>query len=209
MKLYYSAGSCSTSCHITLEESGLPYQAVQVDWDNPSDPHLAEAMRLNPLGTLPVFVADKNTVLAQNLAIHTYVAEKAPTKNLLPPAGTCERAEAMNWLSFVASDLHKSFSPLFGLESISSDKQVQQSVRTWAVGGVKEYLSFLDTHLAGRDYLMGKAFTVADAYAFVVVNWTNWLGIPLGEYKNLRAYLARVSERPAVQKVCREEGLLE
>lgn len=207
MKLYYSAGSCSTSCHITLEESGLQYQAVKIDWDNAKDPSLAEVKRLNPLGTLPIFVTDNNTVLDQNVGIHTYVAERAPTKQLLPPAGTLERAEAMNWLSFVAADLHKSFSPLFGIESISADKKTQENVRSWATKNVQGYLAFLEMRLAGKDYLMGKVFTVADAYCFVVVNWTQWLDISLDEYKKLKAYLARILARPAVQKVYQEEGL--
>ena len=207
MKLYYSAGSCSTSCHITLEESGLPYEAVEVDWDNPAQ--AAEVTRLNPLGTLPILITDKETLLSQNLGIHTYVADLAPAKHLLPPAGTLERAEAMNWLSFIASDMHKSFSPLFGLESISPDKQVQESVRAWSVGNIKNCLSYLETRLAGKDYLMGKAFTVADAYCSVVVNWTQWVGISIEENKNLKAYLGRVRERPAVQKVYKEEGLSE
>src|SRR4051812_2889521 len=107
IKLFYSAGSCSTSCHITLEESGLPYEAIEIDWDNEADPNADEAMRLNPLGTLPVAIVAPNQTLTQNIGIHTYVADLAPQKNLLPKPGTFERAEAMNWLSFVASDLHK------------------------------------------------------------------------------------------------------
>lgn len=206
MKLFYSAGSCSTSCHITLEESGLPYEAVEVDWDNAQDPNIALIKKLNPLGTLPVFIADKDTVLAQNLAIHTYVADRVPDKKLLPPPGSLDRAEAMHWLSFVAADLHKSFSPLFGLAGISPDKNVQEAVRDWAVAGVKENLTYLESRLAGREYLMGP-FTVVDAYGFVVVSWTQWLSISLAEYPNIQAYLARVKARPAVQKVYAAEGL--
>lgn len=208
MKLYYSAGSCSTSCHITLEESGLAYEAIEVDWDKADDPNVALVNRLNPLGTLPVFLTDKNAQLDQNLAIHAYVADLARAKQLLPAAGTLERAQALNWLSFVAADLHKSFSPLFSLEAISPDKKTQETVRAWAVESVNKGLAYLDARLAGNDYLMGKNFTVADAYAFVVVGWTQWVGISIEGYQNLKAYLARVAERPAVRKVYKEEGLL-
>src|SRR5437870_2124852 len=103
MKLYYSAGSCSTSCHISLEESGLKHEAIGIDWDNQSDPNIALVTKLNPLGTLPVMVVENGKTLTQNIAIHTYVADLAPHSNLLPPSGTFERAEAMQWLSFVAS----------------------------------------------------------------------------------------------------------
>jgi glutathione S-transferase len=209
MKLFYSAGSCSTSCHISLEESGLKYEAVGIDWDNSSDPNVQEVTRLNPLGTLPVFLTDQGTVLDQNVAIHTYIADQARDRHLLPSAGTPERAQAINWLAFVGTDLHKSFSPLFGLESFSKDERVRSEFKNWAVSNVNSYLSYLNNRLEGKDYLLGKNFTVADSYCFVVSNWTKWLEIPIDSYKNLQKYLDRVYQRPAVQKVLKLEGLLD
>jgi glutathione S-transferase len=208
MKLYYSAGSCSTSCHITLEEAGLKYEAIEVDWDNPQDPHASEALRLNPLGTLPVFVTDSGEALTQNVAIHTYVADQDPEHRLLPSSGM-KRAQVMNWMSFVAADLHKSFGPLFGLSSISKNETTQTEVRNWAVKNINQYLEFLNESLAGKDYLTGQNFTVADAYCFVVLGWTKGLKIPTGSYHNVEGYLKRVYERPAVQRVLKAEGLLE
>ena len=207
MKLYYSAGSCSTSCHIVLEESGLKYEAIEVDWDNESDPNIALVAKLNPLGTLPILVTDEGRQLDQNIAIHTYIADKAPGKNLLPPAGTPERADALNWMSFVASDLHKSIGGLFSLAAISDDKAVQAAVRKFMVGRTNTCLKYMDEKLAGKDYLLGKNFSPADAYAFVVLGWTKWLEIPLAPYANLGGYLARIAARPAVAKVLTEEGL--
>jgi glutathione S-transferase len=208
MKLYYSAGSCSTSCHITLEESGLKYEAVGVDWDNPADPNVEMVVRLNPLGTLPIFVTDDGAQLDQNVAIHTYVAEKAPAAGLLPAAGTIERARAMNWLSFVASDLHKSFSPLFGLSAIVEGEKSQAEVRRWAVNNVKANLEYLDKHLAKSEFITGSNFTVVDAYAFVVISWCKWVEIPTTPYRNVEAFLGRVLARPAVQRVLKAEGLM-
>jgi len=208
MKLYYSAGSCSTSCHITLQESGLKYEAIEVDWDNAKDPNVELVSRLNPLGTLPILITDEGKQLDQNLAIHTYIADKATNKNLLPPAGSVERAEALNWLSFVATDLHKSIGALFGLPRISEDKAVQATVRKYMVDSANGYLTYLDSKLAGKDYLMGRTFTPADAYAFVVLGWTKWLEIPLTSYTHIQSYQARVAARPAVAQVLKDEGLL-
>ncbi len=208
MKLYYSAGSCSTCCHIALEEAGLKHEAIAIDWDNASDPNIAVIEKLNPLGTLPVLGFEGGKVLSQNLAILTYIADQAPEKKLLPAHGTFERAEAMNWLSFVASDLHKSVGGLFATESFSEDKTKQADYRTWGLANANRTLSFLNESLAGKDYLMGKQFTVADAYAFVVVGWTKWLGISLEPYAHIRSYQNRVLERPAVQKILKLEGLL-
>ncbi|MGK5085490.1 glutathione binding-like protein [Bdellovibrionota bacterium FG-1] len=207
MKLYYSAGSCSTSCHITLEESGLKYEAIEVDWDNASDPNIAVVAKLNPLGTLPVLITDEGRQLDQNFAIHAYVADLAPSKNLLPSSGTFERAEALNWLSFVCSDLHKSIGGLFSVSRISDDKTIQATVRNYMVERSNECLRYLDAKLAGKDYLMGKTFTAADAYAFVVVGWTQWLEIPTTPYPNIQSYMGRIAARPAVTKVLKEEGL--
>ena len=208
MKLYYSAGSCSTSCHITLEESGLKYEAIEIDHDKPSDPNIALVERLNPLGTLPILITDDGKQLDQNLAIHAYIAEKAPNSGLLPAAGTFERAQTLNWLSFICSDLHKSIGGLFGTTYVSEDKAVQAAYRQYMLGNSNQYLSYLDKHLAGKDYVMGKTFTAPDSYAYVVLGWTKWLEIPLTPYKNIEAYMARVTARPAVARVLKAEGLV-
>ena len=208
MKLYFSAGSCSTSCHIVMEESGLPYEAIMVDWDNPSDPNIALVSKLNPNGTLPVCITDEGKQLDQNLSIHAYIASKAPQKNLMPEAGTYEYAKALNWLSYVAADLHKTIGALFGVQAISQEKSVQDTVRKFMVGRSLECLRVLNAELAGKDYLMGKQFTPADAYAFVVLGWTQYLDIPLNDYKNIQAYMGRIAARPAVVKVLRAEGLV-
>lgn len=207
MKLYYSAGSCSTSCHIVLEEAGLKYEAIEVDWDNASDPNIALVSKLNPLGTLPILVTDDGKQLDQNLAIQIYAADLAPGKNLLPAHGTIERAQALNWLSFVAADLHKSVGALFGLPYMTPDKEAQATIRKFMVGRANETIAYVESKLEGKDYLMGSTFTPADAYAFVVLGWTKWLEIPLTPYKNVQAYLARVAARPAVAKVLKAEGL--
>lgn len=207
MKLYYSPGSCSTSCHLSLEESGLKYELVKVDFDNDNDPNLQLINKLNPLGTLPVLITEEGKQLDQNMSIHTYIADKAPGKGLLPAFGTPERAEALNWLGFVHSDLHKSIGGMFSIPAISQDKNVTAAVRAYMVEGAKKTISYMNNKLEGRDYVCGKTFTVADAYAFIVLGWTKWLDIPLAEYKNVTTYLARIAARPSVAKALKEEGL--
>ncbi len=209
MKLYYSAGSCSTCCHIALEESGLKHEAIAIDWDQASDPNLALVAKLNPMGTLPVMTIEPGKVLSQNVAILTHIADQAPEKKLMPAHGTFERSEAMNWLSFVSSDLHKSVGGLFSVQAFSVDPAKQAEYRAFGLKAANNALSCLNQGLANKDFLMGKQFTVADAYAFVVLGWTKWLDIPLDAYPNVSAFMARVFERPAVQKVYQMEGLLD
>lgn len=205
MKLYYSAGSCSTSCHLTLEESGLKYEAIKLDFDKAEDAALVK--KLNPMGTLPVFITDEGKQLDQNLAIHAYVAEKAAGKNLLPAKGTPEYFTALNWLSFVAADLHKAVGGLFAVPYISTDKNIQATVRTAKLIDANHALKVLDDHLAKNDFILGKNFSPADAYAFVVCGWTKWLEIPLTPYTHIQNFMKRVSDRPAVYKALKEEGL--
>jgi glutathione S-transferase len=185
----------------------LKYEAIEIDWDKTSDPNLALVTKLNKMGTLPILITDDGKQLDQNIAIQVYAADLAPGKKLLPPAGTLERAQAMNWLSFVAADLHKSVGSLFGLPYISKDEAVLEPVRKFMVSRATDAIAYLEEKLAGREYLMGKDFTPADGYAWVVLGWTKYLEIPLTPYSNIQAFMTRVAKRPAVAKVIQEEGL--
>lgn len=206
MKLYYSAGACSTTCHIMLEEAGLKYEAIEIDWDNAAS--ASQVQKMNALNQLPILITDDGKQLDQNIAIHQYVADKAPEKNLLPPPGSFERSEALNWMSFACSDLHGGVGALFGLNMISQDPNVKEPVRKYMLERANKVLKYLDDKLAGKDYLMGKQFTPADAYAYIVTGWTQWLEIPLTPYKNIQSYRKRIESRPAVAKVLKEEGLI-
>lgn len=208
IKLYYSAGSCSTACHMSLEYSGLKYEAIEIDWEKENDPNIALVTKLNPLGTLPVLVTDDGKVLYQNVAIHTYIADLAPRSKLLPEVGTFERAEAMNWLSFVNSDLHKGIGGLFSVKAVSPDLAVQEAYKKYCLSTSHQYLKFMNAELEGRNFLTGKEFCAADAYAYVVTGWCEWLEIPLESYTNIIAYRKRVASHPVINKVLKAEGLI-
>lgn len=196
------------ACEIALEEMNVARESILLDWDN-NDANLQELNRLNPLGAAPVAVIDRGTAVTQNIAIMEYFSDKNPQSKMLPPPGTVERAVAMQWLSFAATDFHKSFQPLFALDYISKNETTRTEVRNWAVAGVNENLAYLDQALAGKDFITGSTFTAADCYLFVVANWTKWQQIDLSSYKNLSAYLARVYQRPAVQTVLKKSNLLQ
>jgi glutathione S-transferase len=208
MKLYFSGGSCAMSCHIALEEAGLNYTPAQVDWDKPSAEY-EEMKKLNPLGVVPVLVTDQGKIITQNAAILEFLADSKPSSHLLPSVGTVERAEVMQWVSFVSSDLHKSFGPLFMGDAITANAEGKKDVRAWAEKNLHGYLSYVEKSLTGKDFICGSQFTIADAYLFTVVNWCQWVKVPTTEYKNITSYMARVASRPAVQKAMKMEGLLE
>jgi glutathione S-transferase len=199
MKLYGAPGACSMSCHIALEESKIPFEASIAKFEERQG--WQEIERLNPQGAVPVLVLDDGKVLTQNIAILTYVAERAPAAKLLPEPGTLERAQAYQWLSWVASDLHKAFGLLF-------NDATPEEAKKQGMASILDMLSQAERHLEGKEFLVGGRFGVADAYFFTVYGWSKWMDVPTDGYKNLNAYAGRILERPAVRAAMKREGLI-
>lgn len=197
MKLYVSPGACSMSCHIAFEESGLP---VEVEVAK-NDASWVKVNELNPQGAVPVLVMKDGQVLTQNIAILNFVAENAPQAGLLPEMGTLDRALAFQWLSWVASDLHPAFSPLF-------NPHLAAEARTMQVEKLQKLLAQADRHMSGRQFVAGDQFSVADAYLFTVYGWASYQKIPTEQYRNMTEYCGRIAKRPAVQAVMKREGLI-
>jgi len=201
MKLYYSPGACSLAPHIVAREAGLPVDLVKVDLATHRTETGADYFGINPRGYVPALEID-GELHTEVAALVQYLAEQAPGSTLLPPAGTMERFRVQQWLAFVSSELHKTFSPW--LWHAETAEQTRQAARD------KLGLRFteLDRHLADRAYLTGDTFTVADAYAFTIVNWSNFLKIDLKPYPNLSAFMARVAARPKVREALKAERLV-
>jgi len=201
MKLYYSPGACSLSPHIVASEAGLQVDLEQVNLAEHKTATGQDYMAVNPKGYVPALRLDDGSILTEGLAIVQYLADQKPASGLAPAAGTIGRYRLQEWLTFIGTELHKSFSPLFNKASSDDAKNL-------AKASINRRLAWLDDQLAGRQYLMGGNFTVADAYAFTIVNWTNFVGIELKAYPNLSAYMARVGARPKVQEALKAEGLV-
>ncbi len=201
MKLYYSAGACSLSPHIVLEEAGLPYEAISAPTKTKVLPDGSDYRKVNPLGYVPYLVLDDGTGLREGPAIVQYIADQAPGKKLAPPNGSLARYQLQSWLNFIGTELHKSFSPLF---QPGTPEETRQATKERLLGR----LAWVDGELAGKQYLMGDDFTVADAYLFTVSNWTKPTGIDISGLENLAAYRERVAARPAVQAAMKAEGLI-
>jgi glutathione S-transferase len=201
MKLYFSPGACSLSPHIVLLEAGLPFEKVKADTKTKIMDGGGDYKTVNPLGYVPALQLDDGTILTEGPAIVQYIADKVPDKKLAPPNGTLERTKLQSWLNFVTSELHKSFSPLFNAAMPDEAKKIFRE-------RLGARFAYLDKHLASNDYLMGKSFSVADAYLFVVSNWASRVDVDLSPYANVGAYRKRVSARPSVQAAMKAEGLI-
>ena len=201
MKLYYSPGACSLSPHIALREAGLAFEPVLASTKSHKLQDGTDYYGINPLGYVPLLELDDGTRLREGPAIVQYVADLAPAKNLAPANGTLSRNRLQEWLTFIGTEIHKGFSPLF-------NPNMPEEAKTIFKTKLKSRYEWLDGQLAGKDYLMGEHFTVADGYLFTVTNWTQPTGVDISSYGNVKAWHARVGARPAVQEAMKVEGLL-
>jgi len=200
MKLYYSPGACSLSPHIALREAGLDFEAIQVDLGAKTTKSGADYRKINPKGAVPALEMDGGQVLTEGSAIVQYIADKKPGSKLAPTAGTPERYRLQEWLNYIASEIHKGFSPLFNPKAPDEWKSMVKDM----LGGKFDYLS---KQLDGKSYLMGDTFTVADGYLFTILTWAKGMNIDLGKWPVLKAYVERVGARPAVAATLKAEGL--
>lgn len=201
MKLYYSPGACSLSPHIVLCELGLPHDLERVDLKTHVTASGADYYSINPKGYVPALELDDGQLLTEGPAIVQFLADRKPEAGLLPPAGSLERARVQEWLTFIGTELHKNFSPLF--RPTTSDDW-----KAAALANIERRLGYINDRLADRAYLTGDRFCVADAYLFTVARWTQPMKIDLAPWPHVAAFLQRVAERPGVQAALRAEGLL-
>ena len=201
MKLYYSAGACSLSPHIALEEAGLKYEAISAPTKTKQLPDGSDFRQVNPLGYVPYLVLDDGTGLSEGPAIVQYIADQAPAKKLAPANGTLARYQLQSLLNFIGTELHNNFGPLF-------DPGMPAEAKERFKAKLADRLQHVDGLLAGKTWLMGDDFTVADGYLFTVTNWAQPMQIDLSPYQNLTAYRQRVAARPAVQAAMKAEGLI-
>jgi len=201
MKLYYAPGACSLSPHIALLEAGLPYELVKVDLRAKKLENGDDYLQVNPKGQVPALALDNGELVTEGPVIVQMIADKAASKNLAPARDSAERYKLQEWLTYINGELHKNIGPLFN-PTLSDDAKAVFKDR--AMGKFK----YVDGQLAGKDYLMGKQFTVADGYLFTMLRWADGLKFDLSGLSNLMAYKARVGARPKVQEALVKEGLM-
>ena len=199
MKLYYSPGACSMAVHIALREAGIPVELVMVDLATHKLADGTDYYTISPRGYVPLLELDDGSRHTEASALLQYVGDLDPTGALLPRAGTRERLETVGWLAFIATELHKGFSPLWRSDTPASVKET-------TIAALNRRFADLDARLAKSETLTGK-FSVADAYAFTVVGWSRLLSMSLASFPNLEAYLGRIAARPKVVEALEAEGL--
>jgi glutathione S-transferase len=199
MKLYYTPGACSQAPHIAIHELGLAYDAVKVDLATHKLDDGTDYRTINPKGYVPTLELDDGTRITEANVILQYLAEQKPGR-LAPAFGTKERWKLMEWLAFIATEIHKGFGPLW-------NPKTPADVRERTVQALGNRFGYLAQTLEKQPFLMGNDFTIADAYLFVVLNWSDLHKVDLSPWPALQQFRQRVAARPAVQATLKAEGL--
>jgi glutathione S-transferase len=198
MKLYFSPGACSLSPHITLRESGLEFDLERVDLKTKKTVTGEDYLSINPKGSVPALLMNNNEILTEGPAIVQYIADLAPNAKLAPAASTYERYRLQEWLNFISTEIHKGFSPLF--------KGGSEEAKNTAIENLKKKFDLVEKHLSkSTHFILGDQFTVADAYLYTVLRWTNHFKIDLKDWPYIETYMATINAREGVQAALKAE----
>lgn len=201
MQLYYTPGTCSLSPHIVAREAGIDIDLVKVDLATKLTETGADYRRINPKGSVPALALGEGRMLTEGPALVQYLADLRPDSGLAPANGSFERYRLQEWLNWISTELHKTFSPLWRKDTPQDAQQATKDV-------LAQKFAYLDQHLATSPYLLAD-FSIADAYAFAVLGWAKFFAIDLARWPNVAAYVARIAARPAVRAALVAEGLIE
>ncbi|MCT4703712.1 glutathione transferase GstA [Enterobacteriaceae bacterium H20N1] len=200
MKLYYKAGACSLSPHIVLRETGIDFSLVKVDLANKKTEAGDDYLEINAKGQVPALVLDDGSLLTEGVAIVQFLADKVPDRQLLAPAGSMTRYHTLEWLNYIATELHKGFTPLFNPATPEEYKVIARKA-------LEKKLQYVNEELNDKQWLMGLRFSVADAYLFTVLRWAYAVKLEMNGLSNIEAFMARMKARPAVEAALAAEGL--
>ncbi|KTD40985.1 glutathione transferase GstA [Legionella parisiensis] len=200
MKLYYTKSACSLAVRIVLNELGLNFQDEEVDLQAKKTRSDENYLSINPKGAVPALCLDNGDILTENQVILQYLADTTPGQKLLPSVGDLTRYHTLEWLNYVATELHKTAGMFFYPNLNDETKSIFMSI-------INVKLKHVNERLASGPYLMGKEFTLPDAYLFVIIRWTHYFKMDLSAYKHIEKFMSIVAERPAIVTSLQQEKL--
>lgn len=208
MKLFYSPGACSLAPHIVMAELNMAYEIESVDLRAKKTATGADFKTINVKGSVPALKLESGDIMTESGILIQYLADQKPEMNLFAKFGSMERYRTMEMINFISTDLHKNFTPLWITGMIAKSTEAQTEITTFYKNVLTAKIDFVAEKLGNNDYIMGKDFTIADAYLFTVMGWCAFKEVDYSKHSNLVNYMARVAARPAVQKAMKEEGLI-
>lgn len=201
MKLYYNPGSCALASQIALREAGLEFELIKVDFQTKRTSE-GNYFEVTKKGLIPAIKLDNGDVITEGAVILQWIADQKPEKNILPAFGTKERYLALQWLNFIATDLHK------GMATMFSPFVDESSKMNFAEGNLASRFTYVDEHLTNNDYILGNEYSVADGYLYNVLRWPVRVNINMTKYSNIMRFMERMEQRPLVQASLKAEGLI-
>ncbi|HGL6328017.1 TPA: glutathione transferase GstA [Citrobacter amalonaticus] len=200
MKLFYKPGACSLASHITLRESGKDFTLDGVDLMKKRLENGDDFFAVNPKGQVPALLLDDGTLLTEGVAIMQYLADSVPDRQLLAPVSSISRYKTLEWLNYIATELHKGFTPLFRPDTPEEYKSTVRAL-------LEKKMQYVDAALKEGQWICGSRFTIADAYLFTVLRWAYAVKLNMDGLENIAAYMKRVAERPGVAAALKAEGI--
>ncbi|ASE41432.1 glutathione transferase GstA [Citrobacter sp. Cb008] len=200
MKLFYKPGACSLASHITLRESGKDFTLDGVDLMKKRLENGDDFFAVNPKGQVPALLLDDGTLLTEGVAIMQYLADTVPDRQLLAPTSSLSRYKTIEWLNYIATELHKGFTPLFRPDTPEDFKPTVRAL-------LEKKMQYVNDALQDNQWICGSRFSIADAYLFTVLRWAYAVKLNMAGLSNIDAYMARMAERPAVAAALKAEGL--
>lgn len=207
MKLYYKPGACSLAPHILLSEANLDYELIAVDLGTKKLENGEDFRKINPKGSVPALDLGDGEILTEAAVILKYIAEQAPQKKLIPTPGTLEHYRCLEWLNYVSSEMHKGIGLFFAMPRLLQTDEARAHAKEGITKMVQMKLDYLEGKLEGRSYLMGEDFTAPDAYLYTTLRWTRGTGPDLSSWKNICAYMERITAREGVKRALEKERL--
>ncbi|WP_265555188.1 glutathione transferase GstA [Serratia grimesii] len=199
MKLYFAPDACSLSPHIVLRELDLPFELIRVNNRTKRSADGGDFYQVNPKGYVAALMLDDGKVITEGAAIVQYLADLRPEAALAPPNATFERVRLQEWLNFITSEIHAGSSPLF-------NSTLPEKVKTRFCDTLRRRLDFVAQTLDEQAFLLGEAFSVADAYLFTVLRWMDQFSIDLKYWPSITRYMSLISQRRSVQTALAAEA---
>ncbi|BET43912.1 glutathione transferase GstA [Atlantibacter hermannii] len=200
MKLFYKPGACSLSPHIALREAGMDFTMEKVDLATKKTEHGADYLEINPKGQVPALQLEDGSLLTEGVAIVQFIADKVPDRQLLAPSGSMTRYHTLEWLNYIATELHKGFTPLFRPDTPDEFKPIARAA-------LEKKFQYIEDELTEKQWLLGLRFTVADAYLFTVLRWAYAVKLDMNRFTHIADYMERMKVRPAVAAALAAEGI--
>lgn len=200
MKLFYKPGACSLASHIILRESGKDFTLDGVDLMKKRLENGDDFFAVNPKGQVPALLLDDGTLLTEGVAIMQYLADSVPDRQLLAPVSSISRYKTLEWLNYIATELHKGFTPLFRPDTPEEYKPTVRAL-------LEKKMQYVDAALSEGQWICGSRFTIADAYLFTVLRWAYAIKLNMDGLDHIAAYMKRMAARPGVAAAMKAEGL--